>query len=797
MSASRPTVLGVGVASPRRDACRRSLEDAGFAVVCVDDPEQALSTAAEGTFQAILVDAALPGGGAEALVDRLRADPRHASVFVALLSGDARPGGTVLPPSSCVAVIGNPEELAATLSGLRRFSSGQTEPRLLDRLLDSAPDPVLTVNAWGRIVVVNAQAEAVFGYSRKELLGQPIERLVPLRSRPLHVAHRTGFMASAHARPMGGGQDLHAVRRDETELPVEISLSPLELDGERFVTAVVRDVTERRRVERALKENTEFLDAIFEASRDGIVVEEQERIIFVNRATVRLYGYDAPGDLLGQHLSVVQAPEDNDRMLEFGRRRLAGEAVPAIYEFVGRRRDGSTIDLEASVASHSIGGRRLIITTIRDIAERKRADRERSRRLAEQAARLEAQAAEKRMAALYEDAREASRLKDEFLATLSHELRTPLNAMLGWSRLLRGGTLDAETQERALESIERNARLQAQLVSDILDVSRIITGKLRLDRAPVDLVPLTQSGLDSIRPAADAKGVQIELHVEGALHPIYADGDRLLQVIWNLLSNAVKFTPPSGRISVSLIGRPGSVEIAVCDTGAGISPAFLPYVFDRFRQADASTTRTHGGLGLGLAIVRHLVELHGGTVEASSDGEGKGASFVVRLPARPAPLPEPEPLPRREEGRAPLAVVPPMLDGVRVLVVDDEADTRALLLTTLQAQGASVVTCASAADAFEAFAEFHPDVLVADIGMPLEDGYSLIRRIRALGEERGGATPAVALTAYAREQDRQAALRAGFQRHLTKPFEPAELAAMLAALTARKSVQARDPGSAC
>ncbi len=575
MSALQATVLAVAAPSPRLDHCRQALEAAGFRVVCVEDPEVAVGAAAgEPRLEAVLVDARLPGGAAEPLVARLHADERTRHLFVALVPADDSAAAPALRP--CVAAIGSPEELIATLSGLRRFSGSQPEPSLLARLLDSAPDPILTVNAWGRIVLVNAQSEAVFGYSRQELLGQPIERLVPVRLRSQHPGLRHRFMSSAHARPMGAGLDLHAVRRDGSELPVEISLSPLEADGERFVTAVVRDVTDRRAVERALKENTQWLDAIFDASRDGIIVEDQERIIFANRATARLYGYDEPEELLGQHVSIVQAPEDNDRMLDFGRRRLAGEAVPAIYEFIGRRRDGTTLEVEASVASHTIGGRSSIITTVRDIAERKRADRERSRRLAEQAARLEAEAAEKRMAALYEDAREASRLKDEFLATLSHELRTPLNAMLGWARLLRGGSLDGDTRDRALESIERNARLQAQLVSDILDVSRIITGKLRLDRGPVDLVPLTQSGLDSIRPAADAKGVHVELHVEGELFPIHADGDRLLQVIWNLLSNAVKFTPPSGRVAVSLVGKPGSVEIRVSDTGLGICRSLPP-----------------------------------------------------------------------------------------------------------------------------------------------------------------------------------------------------------------------------
>ncbi|MBP1636916.1 MAG: hypothetical protein H6Q10_3490 [Acidobacteria bacterium] len=537
--------------------------------------------------------------------------------------------------------------------------------------------------------------------------------------------------------------------------------------------------------ERALQEKSAWLDAIVEASRDGIVVEESERIVFVNRAYTRLYGYDRADELVGQHVSIVQDPADNERMLDFGRRRLAGEAVPELYYFTGRRRDGSTIDLEASVAMATIDERNVIVTIVRDVSERRRAETERARRLVEQAQRIEAQDARKRMEALYREADEASRLKDEFLATLSHELRTPLNAMLGWARLLRSGTLDPQTRGRALESIERNTQLLAQLVSEILDVSRIITGKLRLDRGAVDVVPLIEAAIESLRPATDGKNLRLELHVEGQLEPILADGDRLLQVVWNLLANAVKFTPEGGKVEASVIGRPGTVEIAVRDTGIGIDPAFLPFVFDRFRQGDASTTRTHGGLGLGLSIVRHLVELHGGTVEAASEGEGRGACFTVRLPARAAPpaLERHGFEPPRERGAA--RGGEHRLEGVRVLVVDDEDDARAVMLATLQAEGASVVTAASARQALEIVPDFRPDVLLADIGMPGEDGYSLIRKVRGLGDARLARVAAVAVTAYAREEDHQAAMAAGFDRHLPKPFEPEDLASLVVSLSRR------------
>ncbi len=537
-------------------------------------------------------------------------------------------------------------------------------------------------------------------------------------------------------------------------------------------------------IERALRERSAWLDAIFDASRDGIIVEEDERIVFVNRAYVRLYGYDRPDELFGQHVSIVQAPADNERMLDFGRRRLAGEPVPEIYDFTGRRRDGTAIELEASVAIATIAERHVIVTVVRDVSERRRAETERAKRLVEHALRVEAQEAQKRMEALYREADEASRLKDEFLATLSHELRTPLNAMLGWARLLRGGALDAHTRGRALESIERNTELLAQLVSDILDVSRIITGKLRLDRGAVDLVPLIEAALESVRPAADAKNLRMELRVEGRVEPILGDGDRLLQVAWNLLANAVKFTPEGGRVEVCAAGRPGQVEIVVCDNGIGIDPVFLPFVFDRFRQADASTTRVHGGLGLGLSIVRHVVELHGGTVEAASQGEGTGARFTVRLPARPVPGAL-----SRTDAAVALEAAPAAdasrLDGIRVLVVDDEADARAVMLATLQAEGASVVAVASAKQALDILGDFRPDVLLADIGMAGEDGYSLIRKIRALPDAGLARVQAVAVTAYARAEDRLAAIDAGFDRHLPKPFEPTELAVLVATLAGR------------
>jgi len=382
---------------------------------------------------------------------------------------------------------------------------------------------------------------------------------------------------------------------------------------------------------------------------------------------------------------------------------------------------------------------------------------------------------------------EASRLKDEFLATVSHELRTPLTAVLGWSHLLRSGQLKGGDAERALETIERNARAQAQLIEDLLDVSRIVTGNLRLDVRPVEPASFIDPAVEALRPAAEAKGVRLQKVIDTGLSTVAGDPARLQQVVWNLLSNAVKFTPKGGRVQVRLERVDSHVEIAVSDTGAGIDPEFLPHVFERFRQADQKTTRAHGGLGLGLAIVRHLVELHGGTIDAESGGEGHGATFTVRLPV--APLHQ-----REEEGERvhpaarntlPPYECPERLDGLRVLVVDDEPDARELLKVGLGQCGAQVTAASSAREALEALARVSPDVLISDIGMPGEDGYELIRRVRALPAGEGGEVPAVALTAYARIEDRMRALRAGYQMHVAKPVELAELVAVMLSLLRR------------
>ncbi|MDT5122282.1 MAG: hypothetical protein QOC96_1764 [Acidobacteriota bacterium] len=405
-----------------------------------------------------------------------------------------------------------------------------------------------------------------------------------------------------------------------------------------------------------------------------------------------------------------------------------------------------------------------------EIVERQRAEQERAEVLArEQAARKQAE--------------EANRLKDEFLATVSHELRTPMTAIIGWTHLLRVGMLEPDDAERALETIERNARSQTQLIEDLLDISRIITGKLRLEVRQIELAGVIEAAVDVVRPAAAAKQIELQTAVDPEAVLILADPDRLQQVVWNLLSNAIKFTPQGGRVTAQLERIDSHAQITVSDTGEGISAEFLPFVFDRFRQADGSNTRAHGGLGLGLAIVRHLIELHGGTITADSRGLGRGAAFTVRLPLMRADFEKRRraELTVADQGAARMAS--PKLNGLRVLIVEDEADTRELFSMALKQHQAEVLAVASSAEALDALRQSEIDILISDIQMPEMDGYELIRKARAMeGTKR---IPAIALTGYTRAEDRMQSLLAGYQSHLSKPVEPTELIALVATLTGR------------
>lgn len=511
------------------------------------------------------------------------------------------------------------------------------------------------------------------------------------------------------------------------------------------------------------------LAAIIQCSDDAIISKNLQGIVQSwNAGAERMFGYTSD-EMIGTPITRLFPSDRSDEEAAILARLRAGERVDH-FETVRCTKDGRHINVSVTIspvrdATGEIVGASKVA---RDITERKRAESEREVLLAaERAARSEAE--------------RHSRMKDEFLATLGHELRTPLNAVLGWASLLRTRHSGEDELGHGLTVIERNARLQTQLIEDLLDMSRIVAGKLCLNVQSVDLGQVVLAALDAVRPAADAKGVRLRHVLDPLAATVSGDPNRLQQVAWNLLSNAVKFTPRGGSVQVVLERVNSHVEVTVTDTGEGISPEFLPLVFDRFRQADASTTRRHGGLGLGLAIVKHLVELHGGTVRAGSLGLGHGASFSFALPVRATRTSAPD-----EDAGADAAGYEEQeisLDGIRALVVDDEADARDLVRRVLEQAGASVFTAPSSPEGLEVLVRERPDVLISDIGLPGEDGYRLLQRIRALTPEEGSMTPAVALTAFARAEDRRRALLSGFQMHVTKPVDPSELIAVVASVT--------------
>ena len=609
----------------------------------------------------------------------------------------------------------------------------------------------------------------------------PAQGGVAARPLTLTVAGRTWTLVfPPQPPPAGGGVSRTAVAVVAAGGAISLLLFSLTRSQSKARYAAERATDDVRRSVAALRRSEEQFRLVTDALPVLVAyVDRDHRYRFNNRAFDHTLGRPR-SELPGMHLRDALGEQRYQRILPYVERALAGEQVNFDLEHPGP--DGtSRFDSVVYVPHRGPDGTVLgFVALAGDITERKLGERERLRLLAaEQEARAEAE--------------RANRSKDEFLATLSHELRTPLNAILGWAQLLRMGALPPDEADQGLETIERNAKAQAQLVEDLLDLSRIISGKIRIEVRPVNLLSVVEGALDSVRPAAEAKGITVVPVLDAHVGVVSGDGHRLQQVAWNLLSNAIKFTPRGGRVDVWLCTSGEDVELTVSDTGAGIKPDFLPHVFDRLRQADASTTRRHGGLGLGLAIVRHLVELHGGTVAARSGGEGKGATFTVRLPLshrRHAPGGSAAPVPPEAPAAAqrPAAGAPRPLEGLRVLVVDDEADAREVFQIGLQQAGAAVTVAASVAEAMLAFDAAPPDVLLSDIGMPGEDGYGLIRRVRQLGDAGGGAVPAVALTAFARADDRSRAVGAGFDLHVSKPVEPSKLAGLVAELVERKRV---------
>jgi PAS domain S-box-containing protein len=636
--------------------------------------------------------------------------------------------------------------------------------------LASIGDGVITTNTEGRVTFLNPVAESLTGWTNAEAHGQPLENVFRIINEDTReAAENPALRAIEEGVVFGLANHTLLVSKSGKEISIDDSGAPIRAgDGKLLGTVLVfRDITERRRGEQAHA----LLAGIVDSSDDAIVSKSLEGIITSwNAAAERMFGYSS-SEAVGKSITIIIPPELREEETSILSRLRQGQRIEH-FETVRRAKSGERINISLTVSpirnksGEIIGASKIA----RDITDRIRAEEERTRLLAsERAAREHAEA--------------ASRAKDEFVAMISHEIRSPLNAILGWAQILRQGTLDSTARENAIESIERNARAQAQLVSDLLDISRAITGKLRIDARPVDITSSLDAALESIRPAAEAKAIKIEVQHESYPTLITGDADRLQQVFWNLLSNAVKFTPRRGRVTVKIARLNSHLEITVSDSGAGIGKDFLPFIFKRFTQADTTSARKHAGLGLGLAIVRHLVELHGGIVTAESGGEGKGATFRITLPVRAIHERDAD---LKDRDLVPINAIADriVLDQLRVLVVDDEVEARELLKMMLGAHGAEVQAASSAAEALSLIDEWQPAIIVSDIGMPVQDGYTFIKNVRGLESDRRN-VPAIALTAYARLEDRMRALAAGFQMHVPKPVEATELVMVIASLAKR------------
>src|SRR5689334_4775975 len=609
-----------------------------------------------------------------------------------------------------------------------------------------------------RFLAVNEAAVLNYGYSRSEFLEMTIKDIRP----PDDVQLLEDYLASDYAAVEQAGEWRHRTK-DGAVINVDIRSSRLTFGGRPAEFVLVTDVTERKQAEQALRISEDRYRDLVDNSHELICTHDLEgRVLSVNPWAARVLGYPQ-NSLVGINIRDGLLPEYREQFDEYLRTMITEGSARGVMKV--RTATGETRLWEYYNTLRTEGVEKPIVRGMaHDATERRQALKR------EKEARVEAEA--------------ANRVKDEFLSTLSHELRTPLTAIMGWADLLLHDEVEPKNRRQALETIFRNANSQCQLINDLLEVSRIITGKLRLEFVACEVHSVIEAAAKSIQPTAEAKGVRLQVLLQPHAGPVFGDRERLQQVVWNLLSNGVKFTQKGGLVQVTLQRINSHVEIVVKDTGMGIKPDFLPHVFDRFRQADGSTTRNYGGLGLGLAIVRHLVELHGGTAWAESAGENQGSQFTVRLPVMVA---NEEHVPEEIKQPAVAALEarerqPSSLTGLRVLVVDDEFDARSLLSTMLERCGAQVVAVGSAREGLESVESWKPDVLIADIGMPVEDGYGLIKRIRALPKERGGQTPALALTAYARTEDRVRALSEGYQVHLAKPVDRFELAAVITSL---------------
>ena len=678
----------------------------------------------------------------------------------------------------------------------------------LAALVTSSEDAIVGKDLAGIVTSWNRAAERMFGYAAREAIGQSVRMIIP--------HERWGEEDEMLARIRRGEMTQHfeTVRRrkDGSEISVSLTISPIHDASGAVIGAskIARDISEQKRASQraaflaeagaVLAGSLEYLTTLKTVANLAVpsiadwcavdILSEERKlerlaVAHVEPAKIDLARtvrsrYDDPSSPFSA-VSVVRTgtpamvKEISDEMIVAAAR--GDEERIALVRSLGLR---SYIIVPLTARGRTLGA--LTLAT----AESGRLYTDDDFRFARDVAYRAALAVDNARA--YHDAQAANRLKDEFLATLSHELRTPLNAVLGYSRLLQSGRLTAERKAHALQTVERNATSLTSIVEDILDVSRIISGKVRLNIQPVDLPGVVSNAVETIRPAAEAKQIRVQTILDPRAAPISGDPDRLQQIVWNLVSNAVKFTPKPGVVQVLLERVNSHVEIVVADTGIGIAPDFLPHVFERFRQADSGPTREYAGLGLGLAIVRHLVELHGGTIHAASGGRDQGSTFRVRLPVMT--VHRETPLERRFHPATDLARTDtelPDLVGISVLAVDDDADARALVCETLEARGARVIAVASAEEALEALERDHPDVVVADLGMAHIDGFELIKRIRQSSDVAIREIPAAVLTAYARAEDRMKALQSGFQLHLAKPVDPAELVVAVASLAKRTS----------
>ena len=644
--------------------------------------------------------------------------------------------------------------------------------------LGSIGDGIIASDPDGHVTYMNGVAETLTGWTNDAAKGTPLVDVFHIVNETTRqpVANPAGLVIrSGHV--VGLANHTVLISRDGTERPITDSAAPIRDDHGRIlgVVLVFRDFTEQRRAEEAIAEQREWLETTLESIGDAVIATDvRGRVVFMNPVAENLTGWriDSARDRpCTEVFNIVH--ETTRRLVENPVTRVLqdGVIVGLANHTILIAADGSERPIDDSGAPiRNRDGRVVgVVLVFRDVSERRRLETEREAAAGERERLLVAERTARA------EAERANRLKDDFVAMVSHELRTPLNAILGWTDMMLRKQNDQATVARGLDIVARNTRLQTQLISDLLDISRIVSGKLRLDLQGVELASVIDAAVETVQHAADQKGVVIDRRLDTSIGPMAGDPARLQQIVWNLLSNALKFTPKGGRVRIVLRRTGSQAEIIVEDNGAGIRPDFLPYVFDRFQTADASRTRRFGGLGLGLSIVRSLVEFHGGTVKAASAGEGSGATFTIVLPMAAPPELRAEAFAARDANIEDIS-----LANIRVLVVEDEPDAAEFVTNLLALHGADVVTAASAREALEAVVHARPDILISDIGLPEMDGYQLMEQIRKMNVTDGGGIPAVALTAFARSEDRTRALRAGYQTHLAKPVESTELVATVA-----------------